>query len=190
MPPYGRRKSRGRQGQVIIHCPSCSYTRKPSDAAPPGSCPDCGIVFSEFLAKRSAHSVNGGPKEVPQRAEIPKPPMPPPAPAAKTTTCPTCGGLVAYGAKTCPHCGQSKPAPEPPRPPTKVTKTHLVLAALLLIAIFMTIGNQPEPLTGEQVTRICAREIGVDPNSSRVLTMQDLRAIDACINRYGFKTKP
>lgn len=97
---------------------------------------------------------------------------------------------MAYGAKTCPHCGKSKPAPAPPRPPTKVTKTHLVLVALLLIATFMSIMNQPEPLTGEQVARICAREIGVDPNSSRALSMQDLRAIDACVNRHGFKTKP
>ncbi len=190
MPLYERHDSSWRRLQVIIHCPSCSYSRRPSDIAPPGSCPECGVVFCEFLAKRSAHRMDGGANEAPQRGEVPKRPIPPAAPVAKTTNCPACGGLVAYGAKTCPHCGKSKPAPEPPRPPTKVTKTHLVLAALLLLAISMSIGNQPEPLTGDQVARICAREIGVDPNSSRALTMQDLRAMDACISRYGFKTKP
>ena len=94
---------------------------------------------------------------------------------------------MAYGAKTCPHCGKSKPAP---KPPTKVTKTHVVLAVLLLIAIIASQSNDQRGLTADEVTKLCAKEAGLDVNSTRAVTMQDLRIIDACVNRYGFKTKP
>jgi len=94
---------------------------------------------------------------------------------------------VAYGAKTCPHCGKAKPAP---KPPTKVTKTHVILAVLFLVAMIASQVDKPAPLTAEEVTKLCAKEAGLDVNSSRSVTMQDLRIIDACVNRYGFKTKP
>lgn len=173
-------------------CPKC-HAALPLNFAGT-ECPTCGVIFAKYYAadakRREAESIRAAAAAARQSVPVPTPTTLPPAPAIETTNCPACGGLVAYGAKSCPHCGKSKPAPSPPRPPTKVTKTHLALAALLLIAILMSVGNQPEPLTGDQVARICATEVGIDPNSSRALTMQDLRAIDACINRYGFKTKP
>ena len=94
---------------------------------------------------------------------------------------------MAYGAKTCPHCGKAKPAP---KAPTKVTKTHFVLAALFLIAMIASQSNKAPSMTADEVTRICAKEAGLDITSSRPMTMQDIRMIDACVNRYGFKTKP
>ena len=69
---------------------------------------------------------------------------------------------MAYGVKTCPHCGKAKPAP---KPPTRVTKTHLVLAALLLVAIIASQSNQPRALTAEEVAKLCAKEAGLDPES-------------------------
>ena len=174
---------------MIIHCPKCGYSRKPSDVVPPTECPDCGIIFEKFLAaspRKPVARIKTAPTLV--AAESAKPPN---AEVTKVdssvTACPACGGTVAYGAKTCPHCGKAKPAP---RPPTKVTKTHLVLAALLLVAIIGSQMNQPPPMTAEEVTRICSKEAGLDVNSSRSVTMQDLRTIDACVNRFGFKTKP
>jgi hypothetical protein len=99
--------------------------------------------------------------------------------------CPACGGVVAIGAKTCPHCGKSKPAP---KPPTKATWKH-VLIAFSVVAFFIFIGGQESPqLTAAQVTDICAREAGMDPRSTRPVTMQDIRALDACLKRYGFDT--
>ena len=31
---------------------------------------------------------------------------------SEVTTCPACSGQVAYGVKSCPHCGKAKPAPK------------------------------------------------------------------------------
>lgn len=174
---------------MIIHCPNCGYSRKPSDVAPPTECPDCGIVFEKFLASSPRKPETRG-KTVPPPASVKQvkaPESQAPETEATVTACPACGGTVAYGAKTCPHCGKTKPAP---KPPTKVTKTHLVLALLLLLAIIGSQLNQPPPMSADEVTRICTKEAGLDVNSTRPVTMQDLRTIDACVNRYGFKTKP
>ena len=180
---------------MIIHCPKCSYIRLPSDVTPPTECPKCGIVFEKFLATPARSPVT-------QRKVEPAPAKPAKsvesratatvtataiAPASAVTTCPACGGTVAYGAKTCPHCGKAKPAP---KPPTKVTRTHLVLAALFVVAMIASQSNRSPELTGEEVAKICAKEAGLDVNSSRAMTVQDLRVIDSCVNRYGYKTKP
>ena len=114
------------------------------------------------------------------------------SPTVGTSSCRTCCGLVAIGAKMCPHCGQAKPAP---KPPTQVTKKHLIIAAIVfLLFIFFGSSNQPSGvstnLSAAEVVQRCARETGIDPNSSRAMTMQAIRAVDACVNRYGFKTKP
>ena len=174
---------------MIIHCPKCGYSRKPTDVAPPTECPDCGVIFEKFLAappKKLLTRSESAPAPIPEKPAKASEPLPPPA-ASSVTTCPACGGTVAYGAKTCPHCGKSKPAP---KPPTKVTKTHVVLAVLLLIAIIASQSNDQRGLTADEVTKLCAKEAGLDVNSTRAVTMQDLRIIDACVNRYGFKTKP
>ena len=172
---------------MIVHCPKCSYSRLPSDVAPPTECPKCGIVFEKFLAtparppvtQRKVESVPAKPARIVEPKAT--------ATESAVTTCPACGGTVAYGAKICPHCGKAKPAP---KPPTKVTKTHLVLAALFLVAMIAVQSNRPPELTAEDVTKICAKEAGLDVTSTRAMTMQDLRIIDSCINRYGYKTKP
>lgn len=173
---------------MIIHCPKCGYSRKPSDVAPATECPDCGTIFEKFLAappRKPVTRSKADPAPVP--AEPVKAPVSPPTTTSAVTTCPACGGTVAYGAKTCPHCGKSKPAPTPP---TKVTKTHLILAALLLVAIIASQSNEQRGLTADEVTKLCAKEANLDVNSTRAVTMQDLRIIDACVNRYGYKTKP
>lgn len=33
----------------IKTCPKCGYTRQPTDTAPSGECPGCGIIFSKYL---------------------------------------------------------------------------------------------------------------------------------------------
>lgn len=109
------------------------------------------------------------------------------SPSLKTAPCRTCGGLVAIGAKVCPHCGQAKPAT---KPPTQVTKTHVFIALILVALFFVANTNQSGSLTAKDGVQICVRETGIDPNSSRAVTMQDIRALDACLNKYGFKTKP
>lgn len=175
--------------RMIIHCPKCGYSRQPTDVAPPTECPECGIVFEKYLAsppRKPAAPIQAVRPQAPAK-QSKSPESQPEKIEATVTSCPACGGTVAYGAKTCPHCGKSKPAP---KPPTKVTKTHLVLALLLLLAIIGSQLNQAPPLTADEVTKICAREAGLEVNSSRAVTMQDLRTIDACVNRYGFKTKP
>ena len=174
---------------MIIHCPKCGYSRKPTDTVPPTECPGCGIIFEKYLAsptKKQTVRRNEIPSQPPaKQSKQPEPDVP--KQDSTVTSCPACGGTVAYGAKTCPHCGKAKPAP---KPPTKVTKTHLVLASLLLIGIIGGQVNQAPPLTAAEVTKICSKEAGLDVNSTRPVTMQDLRVIDTCINRYGFKTKP
>jgi len=45
-------------------------------------------------------------------------------------------------------------------------------------------------LTADEVVQMCAKEIGMNPQSSTPVSMQDIRAMDTCVNKYGFKTKP
>lgn len=33
-------------------CPKCGYTRKPTDSAPVGVCPGCGLIFEKYLKAR------------------------------------------------------------------------------------------------------------------------------------------
>lgn len=43
----------------IKTCPKCGYARQPTDAAPIGECPGCGIIFSKYLeqsGRRAAKS--------------------------------------------------------------------------------------------------------------------------------------
>ena len=146
---------------MIIHCPKCGYSRKPSDVAPATECPECGVIFEKFLTAPPTKPIVRSKAEsarVPASPENLAEPVPPTT-AGAVTTCPACSGTVAYGAKTCPHCGKAKPAP---KPPMKITKTHLVLAALLLIAIIASQSNDQLGLTADEVTKVCAKEAGLD----------------------------
>lgn len=64
-----------------------------------------------------------------------------------------------------------------------------MLVALLLVAIIAGQSNDQRAMSADEVTKLCAKEAGLDINSSTAVTMQDIRTIDACVNRYGFKTK-
>lgn len=170
--------------EMIIHCPKCAYSRKSSDSAPPGECPSCGVVFDEFLTGKRPSNSSAQVSIAPESRSESNTKSP------NLTTCPTCGGRVATNAKVCPHCGQANPAPkEIRREPTKVTKTHLVIAALLLIAFFYSAGNRPEPMSAQEATRHCAGEAGLDPDSGQPVSMEHLRRIDTCLHRLGFKTR-
>lgn len=106
--------------------------------------------------------------------------------APKVAACKTCGGVVAIGAKMCPHCGQSNPAP---KPPTQVTRKHLIIAGLIVVYIFIVTANQKSTPTVEDVVQRCARETGIDPTSNNPVSMGDIYALDKCLNKYGIKTK-
>jgi predicted RNA-binding Zn-ribbon protein involved in translation (DUF1610 family) len=178
------RGKRGQSNTMIIHCPKCGYSRRPSDESPAGQCPSCGIVFETFLSS-------------------PKPPVEAPVNVGAAqkvgeardrqalTACTACGGTVSYAAKACPHCGQPSPVPkQAPRPPTQVTKKHFAIAAMVLVLFFISLANQRDPMSAQEAARYCAKEAGLDPDSGQSVSMQHLRAIDACLNRLGFKTKP
>lgn len=105
----------------------------------------------------------------------------------KTASCRTCGSLVAIGSKVCPHCGQAKPAPKPPK---QATKTHFFIALIIIALFFIANFNQSVSFTAADGIKKCSGEIGINPNSSRSITMNEIRALDTCLNKYGFKTKP
>lgn len=62
------------------------------------------------------------------------------SPTLETAPCRTCGGLVAIGAKACPHCGQAKPAPPPKK---KAGPLAYGIALLLLLVFIGTSINRP-----------------------------------------------
>ena len=107
----------------------------------------------------------------------------------KITACRTCGQTVAFTAKTCPHCGESKPAPQIKKSPTQVTKKHLIVAGIVCFLILLIASNPEKPVTGEEVLARCTRELGMNINSSAPVSMHDIYAIDKCLNKYGINTK-
>lgn len=171
---------------MIIHCPSCGYSRKPTDTAPSSQCPDCGIIFEKMLSRRPIQKAVTKPATEAERAEAP-----PQSEAkvgqetdlSKTTNCPACGGLVAYGAKSCPHCGKSNPAP---KPPTKVTRKHVLIAALLLfVYLVYGVNNPPKPLSGDEIAQLCADEAGIPRNvPGHAITPVEFKTMIACTERY------
>jgi pyruvate/2-oxoglutarate dehydrogenase complex dihydrolipoamide acyltransferase (E2) component len=180
---------------MIIHCPNCSYSRKPIDSAPPGQCPSCGIDFHAFLSRPSKPPLKAAPKVEPDQApaKAPAPTRVPEQPArqARLSACTACGGTVSLAALACPHCGHPRPAPRPAaKAPTLVRKKHLAIAGGVLLLMFVGIANQRPAMSGQEAARQCAREAGLDPDSGQSVSMEHLRSIDACLTRLGFKTKP
>ena len=104
---------------------------------------------------------------------------------AKITACVACGGTVSISAKSCPHCGQSKPAP---KASSKVTGKHLLLAFLFLMLVSM-FWPKTASISAEEVVSRCTMKMGINPNSSTPITMSQIRALDECVNSFGFKTK-
>ena len=147
---------------MILHCPKCAYTRKPSDTAPAGTCPSCGIIFEKFLTQRATQqpkaTLRKSPEAIASVQTIPEVPPQPPK-QQSTSVCPACGGLVAFGAKACPHCGQTDPAPAQKKK-AKAGPLTYALAGLFLLAFIISIANNPpgggnsspSPITPDQQT--------------------------------------
>ncbi len=126
---------------MIVHCPKCSYSRKPTDTAPATECPACGVIFEKILNLSNASTLaRPTPTPKPSAAVSPSLEKAPLKPPATTTSCPACGGLVAYGAKTCPHCGKAEPAP---KPSDQVRKKHLLIAVGVIVLIIMGLSKSP-----------------------------------------------
>ena len=146
---------------MIVNCPKCGYSRKPTDSTPKGECPACGVIFAEFLSVSSngpRPSPNGligsarTPKAVPAKEVAPDY-------RNQTTACPACGRTVAFSVKACPHCGREDPAPLP-QPATKSKSTrqrNLLIALGAAFLIFSAVmsrdgGNQQSAPPGSNVT--------------------------------------
>lgn len=154
---------------MIIHCPKCGYSRKPTDSTPKGECPACGVVFAEFLSV-SSHGPKPSPDGLIASARTPKAvPAMEAAPDHRnqrtkllkdqTTACPACIGTVAFGVKACPHCGREDPAPLPQ--PAKKAKSprqrNLLIALGAAFLIFSAVmsrdgGNQQSTPAVSNVT--------------------------------------
>jgi predicted RNA-binding Zn-ribbon protein involved in translation (DUF1610 family) len=90
----------------IIHCPACGYSRQPTDTAPSTECPQCGVVFSEFLkpstrAPRQRPAATRDATSNPSRA-----PITPVAPkgTGALNICKDCG-TAHYGDRVLPGSG-------------------------------------------------------------------------------------
>lgn len=140
-----------------MKCPKCQYARTTSDEGPDYACPKCGLVYAKFDPFRPARleavrarvggRVAKGTLTVPAIPEVPREPV-------TTTSCPACGGLVAIGAKSCPHCGKSRPAPKPSKLTRPISKRVLVWLAILtapgLISLALMLLIQPPSATQSQ----------------------------------------
>jgi hypothetical protein len=126
------------------NCPKCTA---PLPAGFIGhDCPNCGIIFSKYYAAQAAKEKTRLAEEAAARKRTEEQEakrkaldreIAPAVPRAKTASCPTCGGLVAIGAKTCPHCGQAKPAPK------KAGAVAYAIAGLFLVLLISGISNSP-----------------------------------------------
>jgi hypothetical protein len=66
------------------------------------------------------------------------------------TKCRSCNGVVAWEARSCPHCGQRKPAGKRPQknlPRSAVVGTFVAIAALIVIAASEQVGAPVAPPT-------------------------------------------
>jgi hypothetical protein len=118
--------------KITLDCPRCKHVSNGLEIKKPNNCPECGVDVNVFLASRKPLQVD---KPVVQST-----PKPVPTATPTTTTCPACNGLVAYGAKNCPHCGKSKPAP----PPKKLAnRRHIFFALTVLLLLFVLAGQAP-----------------------------------------------
>lgn len=137
------------EGEMSVKCPKCEYERKLEDLAPETECPRCGVIYAKAKPREARPPVLPAPVAPAAAVATPSSPEPSVAqPQAKTTSCPACAGLVAFGAKTCPHCGQANPAPFA-KQKKPVGKLGIALAALLLVFFIASLSRQPSQSTND-----------------------------------------
>jgi hypothetical protein len=133
-----------------MQCPKCKYARSANDTELNSECPKCGIIYDKydpFAAQREASLreklANRIPKQQPIISPVVLTPVisaeenvvniPPSQSDPKVTACPACSGLVAYGAKACPHCGKDNPAPGLKPSPKPVGKIWVLIGCFFVI---------------------------------------------------------
>lgn len=132
-----------------IVCPKCGHALGLIESAPSGECPGCGLILSKkyLAAQEQKRKAEEATKNWFRGESLKEPDSDPVAPAssaplsalaakAMTASCPACGGLVAIGAKACPHCGKQNPAPKP------TSRVVLLVAGLLLAGFVVTLATR------------------------------------------------
>ena len=146
----------------VMQCPKCAYVRQPEDTAPDYECPKCGIVYAKFdaaaeqrrqaLVERQRQAREQEQEKLAARqaaeqarAEEKREAVSTEEKDSNTTACKACGGLVSWEAKTCPHCGQGKPAGKKPKPPMRTwAKVALwILGIAIITSVALDGGNPP-----------------------------------------------
>lgn len=184
-------------------CPKCGVPWPAGKPLPTTECPACGVIFAKFHAAQREKQ-----RQLEEQAAIAaKAEMAEKKKAAKAATrtetpvlaghprlaaCATCGGIVAYGAKACPHCGAAGPTPmglmkckecgsevstraaacpkcgAPPPPPGRKTKGETWFVVIMLLIIFsVAIG-----LSGRSNRGSSDQRAGDDPGPSAARTAQ------------------
>lgn len=186
-----------------MECPKCHYVRKCTDAAPDYECPKCGIIYAKFdsavaerdaalRAKMAARQAVKQPVPLVEAKEPPvvkEPPVKEPpieVPVRKVTNCPTCGGLVAFGIKACPHCGKTKPAPEPKKPASKVA---WILAGLVGLIMLRTIVQGDGGGGGGGIAASRALLVSVLKDPSSVMWRNEIKGSDGATLCGEFNSK-
>ena len=155
-------------------CPKFGYTRQDSDTAPEYECPACGVVYAKYVALQAAQrraAVEA--EEVAHEAERKKraeeeraAELAAAAHNAQLTACRSCGGVVAWEAKSCPHCGQRKPAGK--RPPQPASKMAIAGAAGLIIFMIWAMAQRDTAPNDVNAWTVCqaAAKIALKATSS------------------------
>lgn len=132
-----------------VTCPKCGYEHQPPDSASSAECPRCRLILSKksLASQEQKLKINEEAKgwfrgEPIEEAAVavetePKAQLASPSLAkSKTKNCLSCNGVVAIGAKSCPHCGRQNPAPKP------TSRFVLLLAGLLLLGFLVMLANE------------------------------------------------
>ncbi|SIQ95792.1 hypothetical protein SAMN05421829_108143 [Aromatoleum tolulyticum] len=178
-------------------CPKCGYTRQSTDAAPDYECPSCGVIYQKFLeaqAKKRQQAEeqaarDAGVAEAARKREDEARVAEEDKIKANLTSCRACKGVVSWGAKSCPHCGQRKPAG-----PKPVSRRTQVIVLLGLVAVIVALANAPRDGNATDdfsATAACQSVIkrGLKaPSSASFASGKDLvrRRPDGSVNVIGY----
>lgn len=178
-------------------CPKCGYERQPSDTAPDYECPKCGVIYQKYLDAQAAkirQAEDQAAREAARADEQRKRDEQALVAAeakrqAGLTACKTCGGVVAWEAKACPHCGQKKPAG---RKPVSRQATVLVLLGLgLFIAAAANVPRDGKGTDNFEVISTCravVEKVLKAPSTAKFISGEDSvrRREDGSINVSGY----